>query len=62
LYGLNQKHRFSIVFTGLPEMPIHDIDFNNVIISADKGYEPKNVEDINFKNVKIITPEKTFSW
>lgn len=52
----------AISITGLPEMPIHDIDFKNVIISADKGYEPRNVEDISFKDVKIITPEKIYSW
>ncbi|MGB8703883.1 MAG: glycoside hydrolase family 28 protein [Gillisia sp.] len=52
----------AISITGLPQVPIHDIDFDNVVISADKGYEAKNTEDINFKNVKIITPEKVFSW
>lgn len=52
----------AISITGLPEMPIHDINFNNIVISADKGYKPTNVENIRFKQVKIITPEKEYSW
>lgn len=48
--------KIAISLTGLPEMPISKINFENVSITADQGYDNKNTADINFKSVKIITP------
>lgn len=52
----------AISIAGLPEMPVSRINFNNVVISADKGYVASNAKDISLKKVKIVTPEETFSW
>jgi DNA sulfur modification protein DndE len=46
----------AISITGLPEMPVQKIYFENMTISANKGYEAKDAKDISFKNVKFILP------
>jgi YhcH/YjgK/YiaL family protein len=46
----------AIAITGLPEMPVQKIYFENVTISADRGYEAKDAKDIRFTNVKWIAP------
>ena len=46
----------AISITGLPEMPVQKIYFNNVTISAEKGYEAKEAKDISFKNVQLLLP------
>jgi polygalacturonase len=51
----------AISITGLPQMPVQNIHFDNVVISADKGYESKDAKDIDFKNVRLILPKKTES-
>lgn len=48
----------AISITGLPQMPVQKIYFDNVVISADKGYESKDAKNINFKNVRLILPDK----
>jgi polygalacturonase len=48
----------AIAIRGLPEMPVQKIYFNNVVISADKGYHAENARDISFKNVKLILPDE----
>jgi DNA sulfur modification protein DndE len=48
----------AISITGLPQMPVQKIHFDNVVISADKGYESKDAKDIDFKNVRLILPDK----
>ena len=48
----------AISITGLPQMPVQKIHFENLVISADKGYESKDAKDINFKNVRLILPDK----
>lgn len=45
----------AIKITGLPEMPVSKINFDNVVISSNKGYIAKDAAEINFKNVKLIT-------
>ena len=45
----------AISITGLPEMPVQKINFDNVLISATKGYIAKDAKEINQKGVKIIT-------
>jgi polygalacturonase len=47
----------AISITGLPEMPVQQINFNNVVISADNGYEARDAKRISFKNVKLILPK-----
>ena len=49
----------AISITGLPEMPAHNLSFNNIIISADKGVTATDASDIDMKAIKIITPEPT---
>jgi YhcH/YjgK/YiaL family protein len=44
----------AISITGLPEMPVHDIHFSNMVIAAQKGYEATNANNMEQKNVKII--------
>jgi hypothetical protein len=46
----------AISITGLPQMPVHKIHFDNVVISAGKGYVSKDAKDVDFKNVKLILP------
>jgi DNA sulfur modification protein DndE len=48
----------AISITGLPQMPVQKVHFDNMVISADKGYEFKDAKDIDFKNVKLILPGK----
>lgn len=47
----------AISITGLPDMPVQKINFENVTISASQGYLQKDAKDINFKNVKLILPD-----
>jgi polygalacturonase len=49
----------AIVITGLPEMPVSKIFFNNITITAKEGYMNTNATDIDFKKVKIILPTET---
>jgi len=44
----------AISICGLPEMPIHHISFSNVLISAEKGLDCINAENISFVNVDIV--------
>lgn len=46
----------AIAISGLPEMPVQKIYFDNVIIAAEKGYEATNAKDISFTNVKLLLP------
>jgi YhcH/YjgK/YiaL family protein len=46
----------AIAITGLPYAPVQKINFDNVVIAADKGYEAKDAKDIAFKNTKVILP------
>ena len=48
----------AISITGLPQMPVQKIYFDNVTISANNGYVSKDVKDINFKNVRLILPDR----
>ena len=43
-----------ISITGLPQMPVSKINFENVTISAATGYQSKDAKEVNFKNVKVI--------
>jgi polygalacturonase len=43
----------AIVFVGLPEMPIHNVDFNNVSITATGGASLMDCDGIQFRNVHI---------
>ena len=47
--------KIAISITGLPQMPAHDLFFNNVEISAEKGFEATDASDIELKKVKLIT-------
>lgn len=48
----------AISITGLPQMPVRKIYFDNIVVSADKGYESKDAKDIDFKKVRLILPDK----
>jgi DNA sulfur modification protein DndE len=47
----------AIKITGLPEMPISDIDLKNIVISANAGFTSKEAQNIRLDNV-VILPEK----
>ncbi|CAG5074560.1 hypothetical protein DYBT9623_05247 [Dyadobacter sp. CECT 9623] len=42
---------------GLPEMPVSNIVMENMVLSADKGIELTDADQIRFKNVQLITKE-----
>jgi polygalacturonase len=48
----------AMFFRGLPEMPVHDIHFENVNIEAEEGVMAKSIKDIEFKNVKLVTSKQ----
>lgn len=43
----------AMFFRGLPEMPVHDLYFENVQIKSQKGVSGQAVKNIQFKNVNI---------
>ena len=43
----------AISITGLPQMPVHSIDFDNVDIHSGKAVIVKDTKDIRFHDVKI---------
>ncbi len=45
-------------FRGLPEMPVHDLYFNNIAIYATAGVIAESIKAINFTNVKITADKK----
>lgn len=51
-----------IKINGLKELPIHNIYFNNIDIKADKGIDLSLCENIDFKNVKITTPNEIIKY
>jgi polygalacturonase len=53
----------AIVITGLPQLPVHDIYFNNISITADKGITATDAATLHFSKTKIIAvsgPAYTF--
>ena len=48
----------AIKINGLKELPIHDIDFNNVFVKASKGLDLAMCKDIKFTNTTIITTDE----
>jgi polygalacturonase len=48
----------AVLLQGLPEMPIREIELENVLISADAGLICADAEQIKLTNVKIL-PEKS---
>jgi len=48
----------AVSITGLPEMPVHRLFFNNVTISSENGFVATDAADIDLKNVKIISAKK----
>ncbi len=50
-----QGAKIAIAITGLPQMPIHDIYFNNIVITADKGMEATEAAGLHFNKTKILT-------
>lgn len=57
VYCSGAKNAISIV--GLPEMPVSKIDFQDMVVSADKSVDISEAAEISLKNVKILSPEKT---
>ncbi len=47
----------AMLFNGLPEMPVSNINVSDCTITADEGITLRNSQDITFKNVKCY-PEK----
>lgn len=44
----------AITITGLPEMPIQDIELNNITISADNGFTSTDAQNIRLNKVNIL--------
>ena len=44
----------AMLFNGLPEMPVSNINVSNSTLSADEGIVLRNSQDITFKNVKCF--------
>jgi DNA sulfur modification protein DndE len=44
----------AVKITGLPEMPIRDIELTNIVISAKKGFTSKDAQNIRMTNATII--------
>ncbi|MEO6406858.1 MAG: glycoside hydrolase family 28 protein [Ferruginibacter sp.] len=49
----------AIFIRGLPEMNIHAISLDNVIISSDKGIDISEAFDVTLKNVKVYPTNKS---
>jgi polygalacturonase len=45
----------ALIIRGLPEMPIRDVNFDNIQINADKPGEVNHVDGISLKDVQITT-------
>jgi hypothetical protein len=49
----------AISITGLPELPVDNIHFKNMIISADKGLKTADAKDIYYENIRLILPNQS---
>jgi polygalacturonase len=53
----------AIAITGLPQMPIHDIQFDSILITATKGVVATEAAGIALRNVKVIPANgPVYSW
>ena len=50
----------AIYMNGLPEMPVHNIHFNNVNITAKKGFVANYAQDIDCSKIKLNTSKPLF--
>jgi len=48
----------AIFLNGLPELPLHHISFDSVLISSSMGVVCSNVEQVNFSRVTFITDQE----
>ena len=48
-----QGAEVALFFRGLPQQPVHDIQFTNVTIQATKGVEAEAIRNIEFRNVVL---------
>ena len=48
----------AISITGLPELPVDNIHFKNMTISADKGLETADAKDIYYENIRLHLPNQ----
>jgi polygalacturonase len=48
----------AMYFQGLPEMPVHDLHFDNVNITATKGVVANDIRNIEFRNVQLTTQQQ----
>ncbi len=46
---------------GVEDVPIHELYFENVNITAKNGFEAENVKDITFRNTKLNVQGKPFT-
>ena len=47
----------AMLFNGLPEMPVSNINITNCTVTADKGIELSWCEDISITGTSIVCPE-----
>jgi polygalacturonase len=48
----------AIKIVGLPEMPVRQIIFNDIVITSDKGFSSKDAQNISLNNVNFYTKDK----
>ncbi len=48
--------RIACEMFGMPNMPVRDICFSNILIEADKGFDLRNAENITLDNVTVTCP------
>jgi len=49
----------AVTITGLPEMPIQDIELNNLTITAEKGFTSTDAQNISLNEVNILPMQGT---
>lgn len=49
----------AVTITGLPEMPIQDIELNNIIVSAENGFTSTDAQNIRLNKINILPVKGT---
>lgn len=52
--------RIACLMYGMPKAPVRNINFSNIRIEADKGFDLRNAEDIYLDNVTVTCPGPAF--
>lgn len=47
----------ALILRGLPQAPLHRLHFARLTLSAQRGFHATNAEDVDLRQVRIVTPE-----